>query len=126
MKSDVMKGIISLPDFYTSKSFNPFDLIKYIFYMFLVSHNIRMNFFHILVEMADNYMYNPHSRTCIRLVTEEMTQPEAQAFCEVDGEQLATFRTAESMQWLRDQHAARGGNYPCIQYWFSVFELSLR
>lgn len=56
-------------------------------------------------------MYNPHSWSCIRLVDQSMTQTLAKSHCELAGEQLATFRTAESMQWIRDQQDAFGGMY---------------
>ena len=64
---------------------------------------------HIIPIQYKEYMLNPHSGSCIQKSIDHMNQADAKAHCLSKGEQLATFKTAESMQWLRDQHITRGG-----------------
>ncbi|XP_067945135.1 C-type lectin Cal-like [Watersipora subatra] len=52
------------------------------------------------VECPGNYIRNPYSNTCIRLVTIAKTWQDAYNHCFVSGENLATFETLESAFWL--------------------------
>ena len=55
------------------------------------------------------YMWNPYSETCIHKVNQAKRHSEAKAYCESLGEQLATIRTIETLQWLRDHYIEIGG-----------------
>ena len=54
-------------------------------------------------------MWNPYSETCIHKVNQAKRHSEAKAYCESLGEQLATIRTIETLQWLRDHNIEIGG-----------------
>lgn len=53
-----------------------------------------------VLACSGDYVLNPISNTCIRLVQKYLTYAEAKADCEAAGEYLAVFPTVDSVQWL--------------------------
>lgn len=47
-----------------------------------------------------NYILNPVSNTCLRVVAKDMNWDDAKVNCESAGENLAVFERLDSVQWV--------------------------
>ena len=70
-----------------------------------------LSFISEVMRVPPGHMFNPYSMSCLKVYTEVKIQPDAKAFCESIGEQLATFRTLESMQWFQNLHTTTPGKH---------------
>ena len=66
--------------------------------------------FKALELCEDPYIYNPHSDTCFRLVSEPKSRSDAKKHCEDNNEHLVTLPTAESSRWLREKAGEMGSS----------------
>lgn len=53
------------------------------------------------VECPGDYIYNPHSQTCYRIVPIRRNWDDAQAYCENDEDRLAVFDSLKSISWAK-------------------------
>jgi len=62
-----------------------------------------------VLSCPDGYLYNPHSRSCFKIIAEKKGWDDAKAACQSAGDRLAVLDSLESISWAKHMRKTHTG-----------------